>query len=166
MNPAHRQHFAVRLASLAEVYGANLTPALLTEYFAALSDLPLEAVIIGMGNAAKTCRFFPRPVEIRELAGHGPPDVGLISGLVLDWLWGRDLPEGTGPFVSQLVRRLGGRRALEDMPAGVRFSQIRQILPGMVSAFHARGLPLPSERVLLEADAACPRRLTEPSEQG
>ncbi len=60
--------FFQNLTVLAEVFDAKFSEAKQMLYFEALSDLPLEAVLKAMKDAAQTCRFMPRPVEIRDRA--------------------------------------------------------------------------------------------------
>lgn len=47
--------------------GEPLTTDRLNFYVATLDDLPLSMVLHAIQLAAKTCKFFPRPAEIREL---------------------------------------------------------------------------------------------------
>lgn len=61
--------FYGRLAALTELFDApTFSDAKAELYFDALKDLPLERVIDGLSQAAKTCKFMPRPAEIRQLA--------------------------------------------------------------------------------------------------
>jgi hypothetical protein len=60
--------FATRLTLLAELLAEPMSPTRLAGYRAALDDLPVEDVYGALGQAAKECRFFPRPVELREFA--------------------------------------------------------------------------------------------------
>lgn len=59
--------FGLRIAALAEALGEPMSDLRTEAYFGALSDLPLAAVIAAMQAALTTCRFFPKPVELREL---------------------------------------------------------------------------------------------------
>lgn len=60
--------FTRRLIALAELYGAELTPARQALYFEALRDLPFADVAMGLNVAVKTCTWMPKPAEIRKLA--------------------------------------------------------------------------------------------------
>ncbi len=53
------------LTALAEIFGEALTEVRLEGYLAALADVPLPALRLGLQRAAKTCTFFPKPAEIR-----------------------------------------------------------------------------------------------------
>lgn len=64
--------FTARLIALAEVFDVKLSPARQALYFEALADLDAPDVFDGMAEALKSCKFFPKPVEIREFA-HGTP---------------------------------------------------------------------------------------------
>ena len=59
--------FYQALDTLAELYEKTLTPNVLELYFATLSDLTLEQAQAACVQAANTCKFFPKPVELREL---------------------------------------------------------------------------------------------------
>jgi hypothetical protein len=60
--------FLERLAALGEVFDAKFSEMKQQLYFEALKDLDLCDVVDGMNEALKTCKFMPRPAEIRELA--------------------------------------------------------------------------------------------------
>ena len=66
---ADARGFATRLAALAEVFAEPLTPVRVAGYRAALDDLAPTEVFAAIGTAAKGCRFFPKPVELREFVG-------------------------------------------------------------------------------------------------
>lgn len=61
------------MAALGMVLGAEPTPALTEAYWQALRDLPIEAVETAARRAMGECRFFPKPAELRELAGGQTP---------------------------------------------------------------------------------------------
>lgn len=170
MTAADRGRFAACLTALAETFAEPCSVARLEGYFAALEDLPLPAVEAAIQGALRTATFFPRPAELRALAGVGDPDVGVVDSLVHDLLWGRPVP--TPAFAQLALERIGGRRAVEDMPAGVRFAHLRDALPGLLAAARAQQLPLPGldyvpqvvRRALEAPDAAQDtRRVTGPA---
>lgn len=70
--------FTGALTELAGVYAEPIDQSRVSTYFRVLSDLSLEAVLTAMDDAARTCRFFPKPVEIRErvasTTGHLGPE--------------------------------------------------------------------------------------------
>jgi hypothetical protein len=67
-----KDQFFKQLTVLAETLGEPMSPVRLAGYCSALEDLPLEGVAIGMQEAMKKCRFFPKPAEIRELMALSP----------------------------------------------------------------------------------------------
>jgi hypothetical protein len=69
MTRTDAQAFSVLLSGLAEVFDAPLSEARTELYFRALEDLSLTALQDAAGRAMRECRFFPKPVELRELAG-------------------------------------------------------------------------------------------------
>jgi hypothetical protein len=60
--------FTARLVALGELFDVSLSATRQALYFEALSDLTIEQAVQALNLAVKTCRFFPKPVEIRELA--------------------------------------------------------------------------------------------------
>ena len=47
--------------------GEPMTATRLTAYAAVLEKTPFGAVVIGLEKAAEECRYFPKPVEVRDL---------------------------------------------------------------------------------------------------
>ncbi len=64
--------FLTLLGGLAEVFDAKFSEVKQQLYFEALKDLTLRDIREAMQEAIKTCKFMPRPVEIRTLV-HGDP---------------------------------------------------------------------------------------------
>ncbi len=67
MTTADFAHFSARLVELGELFDAKLSESKQLLYFQALSDLPLELVTDAVIQAARACKFFPKPVELRAL---------------------------------------------------------------------------------------------------
>lgn len=67
MIEADQKAFGQVIVVLAEAFGERLSPERLALYFNALSDLTLDLVNRAAEKAARECRFFPKPVELREL---------------------------------------------------------------------------------------------------
>jgi hypothetical protein len=59
--------FYEALATLAEMFDRALSPKTQELYLAALGDLGLENFQLACTRAAQECKFFPKPVELREL---------------------------------------------------------------------------------------------------
>lgn len=68
MEPSESSDFTRRLIGLGELFDTDLSPVKQALYFEALCDLPLEDVVRALNQATKACKFFPKPVELRELA--------------------------------------------------------------------------------------------------
>lgn len=75
--------FAERLTLLAEALGGQLTPARVALYRAALDDLPFDRVREALNLSARTCKFFPKPVEVRELVSGNLDDRAESAWLTL-----------------------------------------------------------------------------------
>lgn len=71
MNPSDAPRFAQVLASVAETLNVTLSTARIEGYWLVLRDLDLEAFERGATIAMRECRFFPVPIELRELAELG-----------------------------------------------------------------------------------------------
>lgn len=63
-----RDQFYRQLSLLAEAMGEPVSAVRLAAYAGALEDLPAKQVGFALHDAIRECRFFPKPVEIRELA--------------------------------------------------------------------------------------------------
>jgi len=66
----NKKKFAAALFGLASIFDKELSEPLVVAYRDALADLTDEDIKTAFNRAAKECRFFPRPVELRELASH------------------------------------------------------------------------------------------------
>jgi len=64
-----RPRFAVVVNALAATFRVEPSKAMLTGYWSALADLPIEAVEAAGQRALRGCKFMPVPAELRELAG-------------------------------------------------------------------------------------------------
>lgn len=91
MTPQDAPLFIERLTAVAEVFDAKCSEAKITLYFEALKDLDVFSVLEALDAAITTCKFFPKPVEIRELA------IGTVE----------DLAESAWVEVKDEMRRLG-----------------------------------------------------------
>lgn len=58
--------FAQRLVMLAEILGESLSPARIGGYWEAVKDFAIDDLCSALDDCAKTCPFFPKPVEIRR----------------------------------------------------------------------------------------------------
>lgn len=122
--------FAEIMAGLAITFSADANRVLLQSYWAALQDLELADVRRAAGRALRELKFFPKPVELRELSGALSLDdraavawgafakaaacVGAYSSVAFD-----------DPLIHATVRNLGGWQALcakpkEDFDVWVR----------------------------------------------
>jgi hypothetical protein len=107
----------------------------------ALEAESLDVVTHGIRAAIRTSRFFPRPVEILELGGERPVDAAWVNQQLSAGISGRPV----GAFVQMFVARLGGWRAVEDRLPLDRLRLVQQLYPGILAAFRARQLPVPTE---------------------
>lgn len=71
MTLADRPAFAKLLAWLQEGLGGEVSEAKAEVYFTVLKDLELTALEAGAIEHARTNKFFPKPVELRDLADPG-----------------------------------------------------------------------------------------------
>lgn len=100
MTDADRVQFGTDFFILCETFGEPTSELRTEGYFTALSDFDLPHVKGAMNHAIRLCRFFPKPVELREL----------IAGRA------EDAAEAAWAAVLGEVRRVGyiGTPALEE----------------------------------------------------
>jgi hypothetical protein len=122
MTDMDRVDFAEAMLILCETFGEPISDLRTEGYFSALSDLPLPSVRAGMNQAMRGCKFFPRPVELRELIEGRAEDAAEAA-------WGAVLKEirrvgyigvpELEPRVLRAVNELWGgwRRLCETLPA-------------------------------------------------
>lgn len=67
MTTDHKARLGVALAGIAEVFNEPMTEAKIEAYLYALGDLDIEDLEAAAAMALKSCRFMPRPVELRQL---------------------------------------------------------------------------------------------------
>src|SRR5262245_13750199 len=79
MKPADRKAFLVELTVLAEVFHEALSDVRLEGYWKALDDLSINEIRSASRHAARTCKFFPKPAELREALMGTPEDSGEIA---------------------------------------------------------------------------------------
>jgi hypothetical protein len=139
MTAADRPAFAELLALLGETFHEPISEARVAGYWLALDDLPLPALQAAVGETQRTCRFFPRPVELRERAGYVPVSAAWVN---------QQLSKGrrpVGPFVRLFVERLSGWRSVEDRLPLARLPLVERLYPGILAAARARGIEVPTE---------------------
>lgn len=68
MTNQDRKAFAALMIALSETFNEPVSDIRIEAYFDALSDLECAEVLAAGHWAIAECRFFPRPVELREIA--------------------------------------------------------------------------------------------------
>lgn len=147
MTEDDRPRFAALVAAVAETFNETVSTARAEGYWLGLSDLPIEAVQAACATAIRESKFFPRPAELRSLAGYGVPDAGMVEGLLYQHMRqpGGERTMPSDPFLRLCVERLGGMYRLSDMSSETRLRALAKLVPGVVAAAQARGLALPCE---------------------
>jgi hypothetical protein len=79
MTRADFKPFTEEFALLAEVFNEPLSATRIQTYFMALDDLPLEQIVGAMRTAHGQLRFFPKPVELRELLLGSPEEQSEVA---------------------------------------------------------------------------------------
>lgn len=111
MTPADRAAFAEFMLGLGEAYGEPVSDARLEIYFAALSDVPIEAIRSAANIHVRTSKFFPRVAELREaIVGNADDRADLAWGALLQLVRRYGYPgvdgKGTPPaFPDETMRR-------------------------------------------------------------
>lgn len=114
------------LRQLADMFGYKLTEDRIRWFDVALGDLPVENVMVALNRAALTCKFFPKPAELRELAGAVTGQLSLDEFATLAWNTvakaissvGYDLSVSFQDLViNATIRQLGGWSKIANTPA-------------------------------------------------
>lgn len=141
MTNADSPRFGELMALLSETFNEPMSEARATAYWLALEDLPLDDIERSVAEALRECRFFPRPAELRALAGAQPVTPGWVNRQLSAGLSGKPVD----PFVALFVERLGGWRGVEDRMPVERLPLVERLYPGIVAACRAREIPIPTE---------------------
>lgn len=91
MREFDRTLFAEAMHVLGETFNEPISDIRIEGYFDALQDFSIEQVNVAVRLALRDCRFFPKPVELREMIAGAP-------GANADAAWGELIRE---------VRRVG-----------------------------------------------------------
>jgi hypothetical protein len=114
MQQTDRAKFCQVITSLAAAFRVQAEPALIEGYWAALEDLPLQAVEKASTTALRESDFFPRPVELRRRANAGPPGEATAEAAGFAWAELMRLARNSrsakhpDPIAEEVVRKLGG----------------------------------------------------------
>ena len=114
--------FAVAFAHLGEIFDKPATPARMEAYAAALEDIPTGPLLLAMKAATTQCTFFPKPVELRQLAGERTPEdrasraweyvVGAVAKIGV-----YKSPDFGDPLTNATIATLGGWVYICDLPS-------------------------------------------------
>lgn len=83
MTDAERPYLAKILAVFSSVFNEPVDELKAEGYFAALKDLPLDAVRDAAHAAIKTEKFFPRPARLRELVTGSSEELADVAWAML-----------------------------------------------------------------------------------
>ncbi|HDL49746.1 MAG TPA: hypothetical protein ENH33_07310 [Actinobacteria bacterium] len=67
MKATDEVEFGTMISTLGAAFGTAIEPAMIEAYFMALEDIDIDVVGAACKEAIRTCEFFPRPVNIRNL---------------------------------------------------------------------------------------------------
>lgn len=108
------------VCALAETFDRRPTDAMLTGYQLGLTDVPVDAIEAATAKAMKTCKFMPKPVELREPAGEAAPEQRAVLAwqVVADnaWLGPYKHIDFDDPLINATIRSMGGWVSLLDRP--------------------------------------------------
>lgn len=101
-------HFFKRLALLAELFDVkNFSEGKSELYFNALEDMEWDDIEYALSEAAKRCKFMPRPVELREIV-RGDDDTRIENA----WIEFKQMARRIGSYGSPVFTDGAGARAL------------------------------------------------------
>jgi hypothetical protein len=115
---ASHETVARALAIMQELWSREITPELVRIYRAALADVDDDALLAAVRRALATCKFFPVPAELRDLAGVARPRLEPAPDVaeLVRQIWGHaeDSPGyGQRPPRVELVRQVFGDSVAE-----------------------------------------------------
>lgn len=113
MTPEDRPRFAGAIGALAEAYRQTISTATIKAYEMGLDDLSIDQIEHAVRKAMRTCKFFPAPIELRELAG----ELSGSNRAIVAWEeferavvrhGGYRSVRFTDPILTATIRNLGG----------------------------------------------------------
>ena len=112
--------FGAMLAMLGATFGVEADTPLVSGYWAALRDLDAVNFSSACDQALKTLKFFPKPLELRELAIGNTRALNATDAWVIVAKRAGDpwAPKCTDPLAAKIVGLLGGYKRLGQMRAG------------------------------------------------
>lgn len=123
MQPSDSGRIVSAIGAMAELFGKQLTEAALELYARSVIDLGGAAVERAVSAAAVSCKFFPSPAELRDLAGRGQfraADRAAMAFQALKEACSRygafRSPNFDDPLINATVRNLGGWTRACEMP--------------------------------------------------
>ncbi len=115
--------FAEAMHVLGQTFSEPVSDVRVEAYFDALMDMPIEAVTGAVRLALRTCKFFPRPVELRELiTGDATANADAAWGELVQQIQRvgyMGLPTFTDERTERAIKETWGswRRLCETLPA-------------------------------------------------
>ena len=149
MTEADRPVFVRCLLWLGETFNEPVGDLRMEAYWQALGDLPLDTVRATCRQALKACKFFPKPVELRQLADGSVEDQAELA-----WAHALTLARRVGayqapglddPAMKAAIEALGGWRAFclsEDEPT-FRAAQFKRTYAAMMRRTKQDRIALP-----------------------
>jgi hypothetical protein len=113
---ADREAFAANMTVLAETLGEPMTMGRIAGYCAALEDVNPECLHFGLSRAMRECKFFPKPVELRELGEQAPA-------------WRRLQDARRGELEARQVKALGPGLTDEQIQANI--AKLKAVVKGL-----------------------------------
>lgn len=119
MEAPDRPKFAKALAALGVAFGKDVDAAVMEAYWGFLSDLDVGDVVQACGAAGRSLKWFPKPAEIRELAGQSVEARAAAAWEIVDGAanrLGHVRSPDFGPRINAVVRNMGGWVWFCDQP--------------------------------------------------
>lgn len=140
-----RQAFGAAMFALGDTFNEPVTDIRIEAYFDALSDLEAPQVLVAAKRAIAECRYFPRPVELREMVEGTADDAAEMAWNEMRALVRRVGYYGVPEFPDEATRRAamelyGGWRALcSSLPCeGPEFLGARKAFIASYKAYMGR----------------------------
>jgi hypothetical protein len=118
-NQTERDKFLNAFLALAEMWDKECSETLIRMYFKSIEEHSIESVEAALGKALKTCRFFPKPVDINELCRGG----NISDQAEVEWGKVIGAVEHVGPYKSVVFDDPTTMAVIETSGGWVRFCQ-------------------------------------------
>lgn len=112
VNQKHKPRFVATITALAEIYGRELSPAVLKIWWAIMQSWDIDDFTAAASWLAKASEFMPKPVDFQAIRRYSVIPASEAWGKVLELLPGGYREGGVDELTDKAVAMLGGYQEL------------------------------------------------------